>query len=72
MKYDIKPNRNAGLWWVSLVSIVVGLSLFFFLEPAEYDVDLQRARLIGLVIAILVPGICLIAGTSRRWFGRDL
>lgn len=72
MKYNLKPNPNASLWWISLVALAIGLSFFFLLDPMEFEADVQRIRLIGLVVAILVPGICLIVGTSRRWFGRDL
>lgn len=72
MKYIVKPHRNAGLWWLSLVSMALGLSIYLFLKPAEYDLDIQKIRSFGLITAILIPGICLIVGTSRRWFGKDL
>lgn len=68
----IKPNRNAWLWWVSAVTLSIGIAVFILLKPAEYDVEIQRYRAIALVISILISGFCIIIGTSRRWFGKDL
>ena len=67
-----KINRNAWLWWVSIVSLSIGLSTFFLLKPAEQNYEIQRYRAIALLISMLIPGLCVIIGTSRRWFGKDL
>ncbi len=68
----IKPNRHAWLWWVSAVTLSIGVSIFILLKPAEYDMEIQRYRSMALVASILISGLCIILGTSRRWFGKDL
>jgi hypothetical protein len=72
MMFMIKPNRHAWLWWVSAVTLSIGIAIFVLLKPAEYDMEIQRYRSIALVAAILISGLCIIIGTSRRWFGKDL
>jgi len=67
-----KPSRNIWLWWVSLVTLSIGLSIFFLLKPGDYDYEIQRYRAMVLVICIMIAGLCIIIGTSRRWFGKDL
>jgi len=67
-----KPNRNVWLWWVSITTLSIGLSIFFLLKPAEQNYEIQRYRSMALVISILISGLCIIIGTSRRWFGKDL
>lgn len=68
----IKPNRNAWLWWVSAVTLSIGISVYVLLKPADYDLDIQRYRSIALVASVLIAGLCIIIGTSKRWFGKDL
>ena len=68
----MKPNRHAGLWWLSAVSLSIGLAIFILLKPAAYDVEVQRYRAIALVAGIFISGLCIIIGTSKRWFGKDL
>ena len=72
MLFMIKPNRNAWLWWVSAVTLSMGITIFILLKPVEYDLDIQRYRSIALVASVLVAGLCIIIGTSKRWFGKDL
>lgn len=60
------------LWWVALVSLSIGLSIFFLLKPAEYDYDIQRYRAMALVFSMMISGLCIIIGTRTRWFGKDL
>jgi hypothetical protein len=72
MIFAMKPNRKAWLWWVSCVSLAIGISIYVFLRPAEYDVEVQQIRSVSLVGSILIAGLCIIIGTSRRWFGKDL
>lgn len=72
MMFMIKPNRHAWLWWVSAVALSVGLAIYILLKPADYDPDIQKYRAIALVSGILVSGLCIIIGTSKRWFGKDL
>ncbi|MDK2856918.1 MAG: hypothetical protein PWQ29_45 [Verrucomicrobiota bacterium] len=67
-----KPNRNAWLWWISVITLAIGISIYVFLEPAEYDVEIQRIRSAALVLSILVAGLCIIIGTAKRWFGKGL
>ncbi|MCC7299592.1 MAG: hypothetical protein IT583_00750 [Verrucomicrobia bacterium] len=67
-----KPNRYAWLWWVSGASLSIGLAVYVLLKPAEYDVEIQHYRAIALVAGFLISGLCIIIGTSRRWFGKDL
>lgn len=72
MMFMFKPNRHAWLWWVSAVTLSIGISIYILLKPAVYDMDIQRYRSMALVISILISGLCIILGTSRRWFGKDL
>lgn len=72
MIFIFKPNRHAWLWWVSAVSISIGTAVYVLLKPAAYDVEIQRYRAIALVTGFLISGLCIIIGTSRRWFGKDL
>jgi hypothetical protein len=72
MTFIIKPNRNAWLWWVSAVALSVGIAVYILLKPAEYNMDIQRFRSIALVSGIFISGLCIIIGTSRRWFGKGL
>ena len=70
--FMIKPNRNAWLWWVSAVTFSIGIAVYILLKPASYDMEIQRYRSIALVAAVLISGLCIIIGTSKRWFGKDL
>ncbi len=72
MMFMFKPNRHAWLWWVSAVTLSIGISIYILLKPAVYDMEIQRYRSMALVISILISGLCIILGTSRRWFGKDL
>ncbi len=72
MIFMTKPNRNAWLWWVSAVALSIGIAIFILLEPAEQDPAMERYRRLALVVSVLVSGLCIIIGTSRRWFGKDL
>lgn len=68
----IKPNRHAGLWWLSAVALSIGIAIFILLGPAAYDAEIQRYRALALVAGIIISGLCIIIGTSKRWFGKDL
>jgi hypothetical protein len=70
--FMIKPNRNAWLWWVSAVTLSIGIAVYILLKPAAYDLNIQRYRSIALVASVLISGLCIIIGTSKRWFGKDL
>ncbi len=70
--FMIKPNRHAWLWWVSAVAFSMGIAIYILLKPASYDMEIQRYRSIALVVSILISGLCIIIGTSKRWFGKDL
>lgn len=72
MLFVNKPSRNAWLWWISAISITIGISVYILLEPAEYDPELQKYRSLGLIASFFISGLCIIIGTSRRWFGKDL
>ena len=54
------------------MSLSIGIAIYILLKPAAYDVEVQRYRAIALVAGILVSGLCIIIGTSKRWFGKDL
>lgn len=72
MMFMIKPIRYAYLWWVSAVTIAIGIAIFILLKPAGYDPEIQRYRSLALVTSIFIAGLCIIIGTSKRWFGKDL
>jgi len=62
-------NPQALLWWVAIISLVVTMTLFFFLrEQAQYDPALNQRRLLFPVVGIIIAGVCFIAGTAGRWF----
>ncbi|MEI6890744.1 MAG: hypothetical protein V5783_01115 [Pontiella sp.] len=62
-------RSKALLWWISIISLVLSGSLYYFLgNLAETDVHVRQQRLILPLIGILVAGVCLIAGTAGRWF----
>ncbi len=68
-----KPSQHIWLWWVSLVTLSIGISIFILLKPAaDQDYDIQRYRAMALVICIMISGLCVIIGTRGRWFGKDL
>jgi len=68
-----KPNQNAGLWWVAIITLSIGLSIFFLLRPAAVnDPQIQSYRAMALVAGIMISGLCVIIGTRTRWFGKNL
>jgi len=68
-----KANQHAWLWWVATIALSIGGSIFFLLKPvAENDPEIQGYRAMALVVCIMISGLCIIIGTSRRWFGKDL
>jgi len=72
MAFLFKPNPNAWLWWLSGISLTIGVSVFIVLKPASYDLDIARYRSLALVAGFLISGLCIIIGTSKRWFGKGL
>ncbi|MDH3346014.1 MAG: hypothetical protein OEL75_02400 [Kiritimatiellaceae bacterium] len=69
----MKPNnQSAWLWWVSVISISIGIAVFIFLKPAEQDYAIDRIRNMSLFISFLISGLCIIIGTRKIWFGKDL
>lgn len=70
--FMMKPNKSAWLWWVSAVTLSIGIAIFILLKPAVYDPDIQKYRSMALVASVLISGLCIIIGTSKRWFGKDL
>jgi len=67
-----KRSHNAWLWWVAISTLSIGLSIFILLKPGNDDYGIQRYRAMALVICMVMSGLCIIIGTSRRWFGKDL
>jgi hypothetical protein len=67
-----KANQNNGLWWISIVSLSIGISIFILLKPAEYDTEVQRYRSLALVASFAITGLCVIIATRGRWFGKGL
>jgi len=62
-------NPKALLWWVAIISVAVSAALYFSLgEQAELDVALRQRRMLFPGIAVIIAGICIIAGTAGRWF----
>ena len=72
MMIMFKPNKHAWLWWISAVTLSIGIAIYILLKPAVYDLAVQRYRSMALVISVMISGLCVIIGTSRRWFGKDL
>ena len=62
-------NPKILLWWVAIISLAVCTMLYFVLaEQAQYDVAMGQRRMLFPLIGIVIAGICIIAGTSGRWF----
>jgi len=72
MKLMKQANRHAGLWWIAIASLSIGIAIFILLKPAEYDMEVQRYRSMALMISFGITGLCLITGTRGRWFGKGL
>jgi hypothetical protein len=72
MLFTLRPPRSAWLWWVSAVTLSIGIAVYILLKPADYDPEIQKYRSFALVASLLISGLCIIIGTSRRWFGKDL
>ncbi len=72
MEFMIRPNKYLWLWWASAISLSIGVAIYVLLKPAVYDPEVQKIRSMALVVAVLVSGLCIIIGTSKRWFGKDL
>lgn len=70
MKTPKNPfNPTLLLWWVAIISLVITGTIYYLLgEQAQYDVDLNQRRIFIPVIGVIIAGICIIAGTSGRWF----
>ena len=70
MKSNRGPlNTSILLWWVAIISLVVGGVLYYMLgKQAEVDVSVSRLRMMFPLISIIIAGICAIAGTAGRWF----
>ena len=67
-----KPNQNAWLWWLAVISLSIGISIFVLLDPAPSDLKLRQIRTTALVGSLLITGLCLIIGTRKYWFGKGL
>jgi hypothetical protein len=67
-----KSNQTAALWWVSIITIAIGIAAFILLEPDYSDYQMERTRSAILVACCIIPGFCIIIGTRRRWFGKGL
>lgn len=62
-------NPQVMLWWVAIIALAISGALYYFLgEQAQIDVELRQRRLIFPLIGIVIAGVCVIAGTSSRWF----
>lgn len=73
MNFLNKNSQNTWLWWVAVVTLSLGLSIFFLLKPAAAnDPQIQGYRAMALVVCIMISGLCVIIGTRGRWFGKGL
>ncbi|HKL22387.1 MAG TPA: hypothetical protein VJ904_11315 [Tichowtungia sp.] len=54
------------------MSIVLGLTVYILLEPANSDPDIERYRSMALVSSFAISGLCVIIATRKRWFGKGL
>lgn len=66
-RYKTK-RANAMLWWLSIGSITIGLTIYILLQPAQSDTQIQCYRCRALFIPCLINGLCLIIGTHKSWF----
>lgn len=67
-----KPDQNGWLWWISIISLSIGISMFILLDSKTADVEIQQFRSLALIASLLITGLCLIIGTRKHWFGKGL
>ena len=66
-----KTRQPVILWWIAIISISLSLAIYYaFKQQASVDVDVNQQRLFIPFVGFVIAGICLIAGTSHRWFKR--
>lgn len=70
MNMNKDPSKHTPLlWWMAIFALVISGALYYFLgKKAEFDVDTRQLRMVFPLIGIVIAGICLIIGTSGRWF----
>ncbi|MCF7847945.1 MAG: hypothetical protein K9M45_03765 [Kiritimatiellales bacterium] len=69
MKQRAPFQPKALLWWVAIISLAVSGVLYFLLaEQARLDQAIQARRMLFVLIAVIIAGVCLIIGTAGRWF----
>jgi len=67
--YKDKSQHNALLWWVAIIALAVSGALFVLLKgQTEADFTTRQHRILFPLVGIIIAGVCLIAGTAKRWF----
>jgi hypothetical protein len=63
-----KPKQNAWLWWLSIASLSIGISMFILIDPAQSEPQAIQLRSTALIASLLITGLCVIIGTRDHWF----
>ena len=59
-------RSNVMLWWISILAIAISSSTYIMMgRQAEIDIAAQQTRLVFLLVAIIIVGLCVIFGISR-------
>ena len=62
-------HPKALLWWVAIIPLAIGTTVFFLLaEQARIDPAIHARRMMFLVVSFIIAGVCLIVGTAGHWF----
>tara|TARA_A200000113_G_scaffold50170_2_gene41227 strand:+ start:315 stop:500 length:186 start_codon:yes stop_codon:yes gene_type:complete len=60
------------LWWISILAIAISATTYFLMgKLAEIDVAAERTRLVFLLAAIIIVGLCIIFGIFRDRSSRN-
>ncbi len=57
---------------MSALTLALGIAIYILLKPVEYDPEIERLRMLALFVGVIVAGLSIIIGTSKRWFGKGL
>jgi hypothetical protein len=59
-------QKNTMLWWISVLAIAISASTYLLMgKLAEIDVSAERTRLVFLLAAIIIVGLCIIFSIFR-------
>jgi len=61
---------KSWLWGLAIMSVVLGLLIYFGLDKENMDLAAKRIQLLSLFVCLAIAGICAVIATASRWFYR--